>query len=85
MIIPPPEHNAKLIEEDKHILAALSQVPAPSDCYVAVVNFQNPITGSIENRVKICEPITTVEELVKWKKSLGKNIVMTDIFVTTAT
>ena len=32
MIIPPPEHNAKLIEEDKEILAALSQVPDPCDC-----------------------------------------------------
>jgi hypothetical protein len=32
MIVPPPEHNAKLIEEDKQILAALSQVPAPCGC-----------------------------------------------------
>jgi len=31
MIVPPPEHNAKLIEEDKQILAALSQVPAQCD------------------------------------------------------
>ena len=32
MIIPLPEHNANLIEEDKQILAAFSQVPAQCDC-----------------------------------------------------
>ena len=34
MIIPPPEHTAKLIEEDTEILAALSQVSDPCPCSV---------------------------------------------------
>ena len=41
MIIPPPEHNAKLIKEDKKILAALSQVPAQCDCSVSDVDRLN--------------------------------------------